>query len=39
MQYDVVKHEQSVGKGKNRWNLSVKVRDDLNRGRRIKTEF
>lgn len=41
MMYDQVKHEQSLGKEKLRWNLSVKPRDGdgETRGRRIKTDF
>lgn len=41
MTYEMAKHEQSVGKGNKRWNVSVKIRnlEGLERMRRIKTDF
>lgn len=41
MMYDQAKHEQSLGKEKLRWNLSVKTRDGdwESGGRRLKTDF
>jgi hypothetical protein len=39
MNYDLAKHEQSVGKGKNRWNVCVKVKELDGERRRIKTDF